>query len=371
MSIDFPVIPGLSPDEVKQRRIDASNSERAIAAHRRGDITLVDEGVSWSGYCQGHFLTTMAWEGGKGQPKNVPSAPKDTYLQNAKCVAELGVTATERQLRGEEPIRLSVAQMVLASNLEAAALSLPQNFQFDKTDYQRLRAALLKAGATYKRSAFHFPSVERAEEVISQLLQGERVNFKKSLQYYPTPEPVADRLFQGVDVSGKVVLEPSGGEGALVEQALKRGADRVLTAELHTDFHQTLRQKGAEVIGDDLLALTAEDVKDVDVVIMNPPFTKGQDVDHVNHLLEILPPTAEIHAIMSGSIRHHSQSKYERFRDYLSEVGSVPEVIEKGAFQSSGTQVETCLVRIPSRAMMQMPDVESEDQPRPGLGLLV
>lgn len=36
-------------------------------------------------------------------------------------------------------------------------------------------------------------------------------------EFYPTPKEVIDRMMMGVNVSGKVVLEPSAGSGNIVE----------------------------------------------------------------------------------------------------------------------------------------------------------
>lgn len=82
---------------------------------------------------------------------------------------------------------------------------------------------------------------------------------------------------------------------------------------------------------------------------MTPPFSGAQDVKHVEYVLSIVPDHVEIHAIMSGAVLVNSNRIYEGFRTLLDAFGIKPEDLPAGTFKDSGTQVKSCIVRIPSR----------------------
>ena len=71
---------------------------------------------------------------------------------------------------------------------------------------------------------------------------------------------------------------------------------------------------------------------------MNPPFTKGQDIKHVNHALQFLKPGGKLVAIMAGN----DKSKWFDSLEWCYEIEDVP----AGAFKESGTNVATIIVTI-------------------------
>lgn len=337
-------------DEFDNLKLKACWVDSAIQGHRQGIFTIVDCKHSWAVYKNGIFLNVMSWEGNKGTPQGVPCVPKSTYLENYNQLRLLGIEPTaETQLRGNG-IELNLQQMLEVMTLDGARMVLPTNVIFDPRSYQMLKKALLNAGGSYHDSSFHFDDDDSASEALSRLLQGENINIKKTLQYYPTTDTAGDRLLAGVDFTGKVVFEPSAGEGYLVKRALEIGAKRVLAVEIYTKFHTALEQAGAELIGSNIFDVNACDLLGVDVVVMNPPFSGGQDVKHVQHVLSILPPHVEVHAIMSCSVLENSNGIYEDFRAFMEKHGVEPERLEAGAFKESGTMVKTCIVRIPRRS---------------------
>lgn len=337
-------------DEFDNLKLKACWVDSAIQGHRQGIFTIVDCKHSWAVYKNGIYLNVMSWEGNKGTPQGVPCVPKSTYLENYYQLKMLGIEpTTEMQMRGNG-IELNLQQMLEVMTLDGARLVLPNNVTFDPRSYQMLKKALLNAGGSYHDSSFHFDDDDSASEALSRLLQGENINIKKTLQYYPTTDTAGDRLLAGVDFTGKVVFEPSAGEGYLVKRALEIGAKRVLAVEIYTKFHTALEQAGAELIGSNIFDVNACDLLGVDVVVMNPPFSGGQDVKHVQHVLSILPPHVEVHAIMSGSVLENSNCIYEDFRAFMDKYGVEPERLEAGAFKESGTMVKTCIVRIPRRS---------------------
>ena len=49
--------------------------------------------------------------------------------------------------------------------------------------------------------------------------------------FYPTPIDVIEKMLIGVDISGKIILEPSAGSGNIVDYLNSRGAKKIIACE--------------------------------------------------------------------------------------------------------------------------------------------
>jgi predicted RNA methylase len=115
--------------------------------------------------------------------------------------------------------------------------------------------------------------------------------------FYPTPPDVAATMLDPLDLRGRVVVEPSAGSGNLVQACLERGAAEVLMVEPEPKLRAILAGIPADchLIGNDWLAITAEQVSHVNLIVMNPPFSA--DERHILHAWEIAPFGCEIVAL--------------------------------------------------------------------------
>lgn len=335
--------------ECEELRRQACWVESAAEGHRNGVFTILDCKLSWAVYKSGMYLNTVSWEGRFGTPKNVPCVAKETYLGNVSQLNLLGIEiVSESQLRGDGLV-LNLGQMLELMVLNGNRLQLPSEVHFEMRSYQALKKSLVNAGATYQDSGFAFDSSATAEETLSRLLGGERINIKKSLQYFPTTDSACDELLYGLDLANKIVFEPSAGEGYLVRRAFQAGAAKVLVAEIYEKFHNSLIQSGAKIIGKSIFDVQPGDVSSIDVVIMNPPWSGAQDVRHIEHVLDTVPESVVVHAIMSQSVIESTNQVYERFRSFLNLYGVEPVPMKAGTFRESGTMAKGCVVRIPPR----------------------
>jgi hypothetical protein len=115
--------------------------------------------------------------------------------------------------------------------------------------------------------------------------------------FFPTPEAVAALMLDPLDLRGKVIMEPSAGSGNLVQACLERGAAEVLMVEPEPKLRAILAGIPADcrLIGNDWLAVKAEEISHIDLIVMNPPFSA--DEAHILHAWEIAPPGCEIVAL--------------------------------------------------------------------------
>ncbi len=170
---------------------------------------------------------------------------------------------------------------------------------------------------------------------------------KKWDGYFPTPQVLADQMAAELNVnSTHTVLEPSAGKGSLVEAAIAAGADpkKIDVLEIVGDLRNLLEAKGFNLVGRDFLEHTDK----YDRIIMNPPFEKGQDMEHVRHAYGLLNPNGKLVAIMSEGAFFRRDKKAEEFRAWLEEAGGWSEQLPEGSFKDSdrSTGVATRMVVI-------------------------
>lgn len=120
--------------------------------------------------------------------------------------------------------------------------------------------------------------------------------------FYPTPDHVADQM--GIDCFGKTVLEPSAGSGNLLDYMRNRGAKQLLACEKDSKLIKIAKSKADQFITDDFMAVVPEQVSHIDMIVMNPPFSRA--ASHLLHAWEIAPEGCEIISLCN----HESIDRY-------------------------------------------------------------
>lgn len=122
--------------------------------------------------------------------------------------------------------------------------------------------------------------------------------FSDNADFYPTPEEVVNTMMMGENIIGKTILEPSAGSGNIVRWLKANGAGEVIACE--KDKHlQKLLAGECNIIADDFLSVTAEQVSHIDYIVMNPPFSDG--AKHILHAYEIAPVGCTIISLCNSS----------------------------------------------------------------------
>lgn len=140
--------------------------------------------------------------------------------------------------------------------------------------------------------------------------------FTENADFYPTPDEVIEKMMMNVDIIGKTVLEPSAGKGNIVDWLKAHGAARVIACENDANLKKLLNGK-CEFLTDDFLSVTEEQISHVDVIVMNPPFSKG--AEHILHAFEIAPGGCTIVALCNDSNFHRGWD-YEKNRKLIETV---------------------------------------------------
>lgn len=125
---------------------------------------------------------------------------------------------------------------------------------------------------------------------------------QKTHQFYPTTGKLAAQLLDEADIrEGETCLEPSAGMGGLADLMPKAQTTCVEVSPLHC---RVLEAKGHNVIEADFLAWAQTTPQRFDVVVMNPPFSEGRAVAHLNAAAALVKAGGRLAAILpAGSDR--------------------------------------------------------------------
>lgn len=173
----------------------------------------------------------------------------------------------------------------------------------------------------------------------------------KDLQFYPTPKSVVCQVLADIgDIRGKRVLDPSCGEGAILDGV--RGAGAIaMGIEVDQGRAMHCKAKGYSVLHSNFLEVQPSADMQFDAVVMNPPFSGRHYAKHVTKatqmlkaggvLVAILPVTAQTDHGLLG--QDWAKANGMKLCAYHGRDGfkSLP----MGSFRESGTNINTVVFR--------------------------
>lgn len=182
--------------------------------------------------------------------------------------------------------------------------------------------------------------------------------------FFPTPPEAAEKMIgqldlrAGKDGSRLRILEPSAGTGNLARMAFTKPEpgvraewdrqryrfDNIVDCiEIQPHLANELKASGlyGKVICEDFLHIDPVTTGLYDFVIMNPPFDRERDIDHVVHALKFLKPDGKLAAIMSAGTEFRQTAKSIAFRKLMEDMGADWRDLPPNSFSSVGTHVNT------------------------------
>lgn len=157
----------------------------------------------------------------------------------------------------------------------------------------------------------------------------------KDLQYYPTPNKVADRMLENIFIKdGFKILEPSCGCGRLIEAIYRDVGEKGISITVHgievNPFRvKEARDKGFNIQQANFLELSGN--ASYDIIIMNPPFYGKHYVKHIEHAKKFLKEGGLIYSILPATAYYdHKLIDFIKWYDF-----------PVGSFSESGTNVPT------------------------------
>lgn len=231
--------------------------------------------------------------------------------------------------------------------------------QLERPVYVEVNKALTLIGGKWKggnTQAFIFPS--DPTDLLQEISGGDLRNLKKEFQFFATPTALADKMVQMAQISkDDIVLEPSAGQGAIIDSILKLvpdlGDENLFCVE-HMPTNQLILKKkygtNSKVhimypLNSDFLRLDERD-QCFTRIVANPPFTNNQDIDHIYKMYEVLKPGGIIVTLSSVHLLLSTNKKEQEFRRWLSLLDHKIESVPAGTFKESGTNVACSLITI-------------------------
>lgn len=149
-----------------------------------------------------------------------------------------------------------------------------------------------------------FPAVDfdyYPGEAISHIICSGVLPDQKSHQFYPTPEGLAEEAAKWCEIGDNDSgLEPSAGQGGLASYVNPNNLTCVEISELHCEI---LKSKNMKAICADFLDWAPNHQQEFDRALMNPPFSDGRAIRHLEAAAECLKPKGILVAILPSSFK--------------------------------------------------------------------
>lgn len=359
--------------DIRELRRLAKQAEWATDAkegrgYKPGGHGVTQADVSNLGGAKGYVRLSMsdvadmkaALAGKKGVASDLRTL--ETYAQNANA----GRTSYETS----DPRVLNAARNIATVIKKADNLKVERPHQADSLKWRANtilsevrdfdRAARLAGGASAegRQAALQaFLDVREGKAKPNPIAVAEQSLIGMKLPgFFPTPADLAKRMAEMADIQpGMTVLEPSAGTGRLADavKAVQPKAS-LSVVEMQSTLRDILAKKGYEVAATDFTSM--ESAPAYDRIVMNPPFERGQDIEHVKRAYEMLKPGGKIVAIMGEGAFFRQDKSAAEFRQWLGQVGT-SEQLPENTFRESNTGVNTRLVTIQKPAAANVPAV--------------
>lgn len=237
--------------------------------------------------------------------------------------------------------------------------------QLERKLYEEVNKFLAAKGGQWNRSLkAHVFNADPRAVLDLVAATGELVVVKDG--FFPTPFPVIELMLEQAHigyekfggqhvqwrstVKTQRLLEPSAGDGAILLHLKLIDGLRVDWCELDEQRRNILEVCGVGGIevGRAKAAdfLTYQPGPLYDRILMNPPFERLQDIDHVRHAYELLASGGRLVSIMSASPFFQATAKAITFREWLDAVDGQADSLPPNSFKESGTGVNAYLVTI-------------------------
>jgi len=268
----------------------------------------------------------------------------DLKSYSVKKKAEKKTESKEQGRIENMNIEQDVITVLTNSKIEGLVLYLPPE-RLERKLYEKVNMVLTQIGGKWNRKmGGHVFSEDPADAIDEVLLTGKVTDKKKEYQFFPTPQKLAKEICQMAEINKKCdCLEPSAGTGSIAEIIMECSPKSLTVVELDKSNERYLKKYNC-IIGQDFL--TWETDKKFDRIIMNPPFSKKQDIKHILRAWELLKPKGILVSILSPSPFYCNDKLSTDFRDFLDRNNAEIKDFQEGEFKESGTAIRTKCIKV-------------------------
>ena len=198
------------------------------------------------------------------------------------------------------PLPFAVLSVLRDTRQTGNDLSLPYLCDAGKNIMAEAIRTLEYIGGVHEKNVVRFDYDPRY--VLREILTSGCIPDQKAHQFYPTPERIARAAVEMAQIGpDHRCLEPSAGQGGLADFMPKDHLVCIEVSKLHCDI---LQAKGYEVIEADFLAWAKlYNVPDNHRIVMNPPYSEGRWLAHLQAAASLLAPGGRVVCILPASQR--------------------------------------------------------------------
>jgi hypothetical protein len=244
-------------------------------------------------------------------------------------------------------IKEEILAILAECRVDGNILYLPPD-QLDRNVYMNVNKCIESIGGKWNRkSKGHVFDYDPTDALENLIFTGETEDMKKAFQFFPTPRPVAEKVCEMAKLDGaNNILEPSCGKGDLADVIYEQNQN-LICIEMNNEMKKYLGDKPYTcMVGNDFLEYKPGEVMEFDRIVMNPPFSKQQDIDHIYHAYDLLESGGILVSVMSPSPFFRTNKKSVDFRNWLEKLGTEIVDVAPGAFKESGTQIATKIIKV-------------------------
>jgi hypothetical protein len=162
--------------------------------------------------------------------------------------------------------------------------------------------------------------------------------------FYPTKRETIELMSEGIQIAGRVFLEPEAGKGDIVDYLKEQGAADVIACEKNKDLAKIVSGK-CKVIASDFLTVKSEQISHIDGIFMNPPFSA--DEKHILHAWNIAPAGCEIVSLCNlKTVTRLINKSRQELDTIITTYGSYEDIGSCFGDAERETDVEIALVRL-------------------------
>lgn len=234
-----------------------------------------------------------------------------------------------------------VITILSQSNVTDNILYLPER-QLGRQLYVSVNKCLEMIGGKWNRKIKGHIFNNNISDILDEMINtGEVADIKKEYQFFPTPKNIVTDMLSMVTINkNDILMEPSAGQGNILDEFPKENS--YIAVELMPENCNILRNKGYTVIQNDFLLINDH----ADIIIMNPPFSKQQDIKHIKHAWSLLNAGGTLISIVSESPFFRITNEAKDFRSWLTENNADIIDLNSGDFKTSGTNVKTRIIKV-------------------------
>lgn len=249
-----------------------------------------------------------------------------------------------------------IPQDVLAvlSTVEINNTHVKITAQLERKLYTQVDEVLDRIGGKWNRKAKAHIFSEDPTDKLNAVIECGVLEPKVKTGYFPTPPELVWRMIDLADLDRKhLILEPSAGQGHIVDEICKRTGSHtyeMIVCENLPENKHILQDKGYAPEELEFLSYAEEMIRvggTFDRILMNPPFSNQADLEHVRTAFDLLADGGILVAIMSSGVLFRQNKKTVAFREeILDKYAVVIENNPEGSFKSSGTMVNTVMIKL-------------------------